>query len=191
MMRMIKPTPVQNMYKGFFEVCQQTALTMGLEGNLAVIASPYEGLAPDSTKDGVKTCRSIFFNDQNMNIGAYFAKQAAARTLSLVGDNTTTTLVFANSIVKNTKKGLFFKNYHYNSRVRQGMEEAQKDFLKLLKEVKSPCTGAKLRDVATISANNDKNIGKIVADAYKAVNNKGVVAVQEDKDSDTTTLKIS
>lgn len=173
---------IERMYEGFFEVCDKTALTMGLEGGLAVIET-YEGLTPTSTKDGVTTVKSFFYNDRCKNIGAFFAKQAAARTLVLVGDNTTTTLVFAADLVRNVQK--------FNSRVKKGMQIAKEDFEKQLKLLKKPTSGARLKAVASISANNDAKIGKLVYDAYKRVGKNGVVAVREDLNSSRTTLKVS
>jgi len=175
------------MYKGFFDSCSSVALSMGAEGKLAVITTN-EFSPPISTKDGVSISRAIFYKNKFKNIGAYFSKQAAAKTLAVVGDATTTTLVFAMALVKATRKK---KEYFFNSKVREGIQTAQKEVEEHLKSLSKSAGEEEIHAIAKISANGSERIAELVKEAYTAVGKDGSIGVQQNPDSSITTLKLS
>jgi chaperonin GroEL len=186
---------LNKMYAGFFETCDNVSKSMGAEGALGIIYPKGEFGAPQATKDGVSIGRSTFFDDDFKTIGSFYAKQATAKTLTRIGDATTTTLVFAKSLVKGTQKRkfpYFWKSeYFYNSKVREGFIAAQKEAEEKLKTIALPATEDKIYNVAKISANNDDEIASIVTNAYKAVGVEGVIDVQEDHDKTINTLTVT
>lgn len=191
------------LFEGFFQSCDAVAASMGAEGAFAIIAN--EMGAPTVTKDGVTISKSIFFNNDHKNLGAFFCKQASAKTLVQVGDATTTTLVLAKGIVENTWKqydsigGVVPVNvetnkhgeYHFNSKVREGIEIAQKEVEKQLKSISLPAETKDILNIARISANNDETIANLVLEAYEAVGASGTIDVQENYEDAKTFVKLS
>ena len=183
----------KKLFEGFFTVCNAAKQTLGAEGKLAVISAPMIGMPPIVTKDGVTVARNISFPDkeQAKNMGASLAKQVAARTLLKVGDNTTTALVFAQAIVENvqvpTYKPYFFKllkkqngyNYFFNKKVEKGMDIAFEEIVENIKKVRRETDDEAIKKIATISSNNNEEIGEILYQAYKIVGEDGVIDVQE------------
>ena len=162
---------IQNSNKlkeGFLETAQAVALTMGAEGKLAVMKEPVLGM-PIVTKDGISVAKKIFFEDEAMNMGAFLAKQAAAKTAAVSADTTTGTLVFASSLVKNCEK--------FNKKVERGIDIAHEEFNSLLREYSKPVDEDSVLKVARVSANNHSEIGDLVFEAYKATNGSGIISV--------------
>lgn len=172
----------RKLFEGFFTVCNAAKQTLGAEGKLAVISSPMIGLPPIVTKDGVTVARNISFKNEVMDMGASLAKQVAARTLLKVGDNTTTALVFAQAIVENTKtkKHIFAKDsYFFNKKMEKGIEIAFEEIKEKIEELSKPTTDEDIKKIATISSNNNEEIGDVLYRAYKIVGEEGVIDVQE------------
>jgi chaperonin GroEL len=165
----------KKLFEGFFTVCNAAKQTLGAEGKLAVISAPMLGMPPIVTKDGVTVARNISFPDkeQAKNMGASLAKQVAARTLLKVGDNTTTALVFAQAIVEETDE------YFFNKKIEKGMDIAFEEIVENIQKVRKETDDEAIKKIATISSNNNEEIGEILYQAYKIVGEDGVIDVQE------------
>lgn len=170
--------------EGFNAVCSAVAETLGAEGKYAILeaADPYS--APVITKDGISVARQIFFPEKFNNIGAFLAKQVATKTLQKSGDSTTTSLVLAQAFIKNANK-------YYNKAVERGLNIGYSEVLKKLNELSVKVDANTLKNIATISANNDEKIGQIIIDAYEAVGIEGLIDVVQDPDKVITELDVS
>lgn len=177
-------------FKGFFTACDAVSATIGPEGRLAIIQNDLGTAVP--TKDGVTVARSIFIKENEENIGVFFAKQAALKTLVVSGDSTSTTLVFAKSLIQNTlKRNWLKKEYYFNSRVKEGMEIGIKEVSNSIKSLSKKADSQDIHNIARISANNNSEIADIVTQAYEAVGENGVIDVRESQESSVTTVKIT
>jgi len=178
---MISINDNKKLFEGFFTVCDAVSQTMGAQGRLAIIENKILG-NPIITKDGISTAKEIFFENNFKNIGAHLAKQVAARTLVSAGDSTTSSLVFARALVNNSKKRKWLfgkKQYFFNKRVEQGMDLGYERFCELLTQVSRPVDDEAIRKIATVSSNNNTEIGDLVFKAYKAVGKGGIIDVQQ------------
>jgi len=174
----------KDLLEGFDIVCNAVKRTLGAEGKLAVLENTQMGV-PKVTKDGVSVARHIVENDPVKYQGVLLAKQAAIKTLVEIGDNTTTTLVLAQSLIKEIGD-------NFNKKMEFGIEEAHKDAQRYLNKFAKKTNKKTVRDIATVSANNDKNIGEIIARAYEESNNgEGIIdSVQSIKEK-SVSLKVS
>ena len=149
--------------------------TMGPKGRNVLIQEKFRTFL---TKDGVTVAKHVKLKDQIQNIGADLVKEVAQKTADEAGDGTTTATVLAYNLFKEGIK-------HITSgsdplQIKKGMELAQDTVLKKLKDIsKDVQNHSEIEDVATISANGDKEIGKMVAKAIKEVGNDGVITVEE------------
>lgn len=177
---------------GFNKACDAVTATAGAEGRLAVIVN--ELGVPTVTKDGVSVARSLFSADKEENIGMFFAKQAALKTLVSSGDSTTTTLIFAKALASNNylKKFPWSKKVKsFNSKVKEGIDLGLVEVNKHLKTVAKKAKEKDIYNIAKVSANNNEEIAAIVEEAFKAVGAQGVIDVQQNEDSVHTTVKVS
>lgn len=170
--------------EGFFLVCDGVKVTLGSEGGLGVLENEQLGF-PILTKDGISIARRIFSENKKVDMGAAIARQACARSLTLSGDSTTSTLVLAQAIVNATKKD---GDYFFNKKVEAGINEAYKDIVKNLNKLSKKVTSTSVKKIAKVSANGDKEISDIVFKAYEKVGQSGLIDVQE-VDSPFITLK--
>lgn len=186
----------ERLLKGFIETCTAVGKTMGAEGSLAIYESEIMSV-PIITKDGISVAKSIYYKDKHMSMGNFMAKQAALRTALEVGDSTSTSLVLAKSIVETAlaKKEFLFKLLYkkpiYNKKVEEGFEIALEEVKNRLKRLSKPTTDEDILKIATISANNNREIGEIILKAYKAVGSGGVVDFKENYDTTKTELQIT
>lgn len=188
---MISINDNKKLLEGFFTVCEAVSQTMGAQGKLAIMENEILG-NPRVTKDGISTAKKIFFDDSEKNIGGNLAKQIAAKTLVTAGDSTTTSLVFAKSLVENSKKQKWFKKeLFFNKRVEEGMDLAYIDFCKLLKTISKEVDDEIIQKIATVSSNNNPEIGDLVYKAYKSVGPNGIIDVQENHKSYFSTMESS
>ena len=127
---------------GFIAVCDAVSKTLSLEGRLALMENLNVNLPPNLTKDGYNVSQMIRFEDKFYNFGALQAISATARTLSLAGDNTTSTLVFARGFLQNIKR----KNF--NKSVERGIDLGVKEAVKLMKELSTPVSREILEKIA-------------------------------------------
>jgi chaperonin GroEL len=188
---MISINDNKRLLEGFFTVCEAVSQTMGAQGKLAIMENEILG-NPRVTKDGISTAKKIFFDHPEKNIGANLAKQIAAKTLVTAGDSTTTSLVFAKALVENSKKQKWFKKeLFFNKRVEEGMDLAYTDFCKLLISLSKDVDDEVIQKIATVSSNNNFEIGDLVYKAYKSVGANGIIDVQENHKSYFSTMESS
>src|SRR5271163_2313914 len=153
-------------------------VTLGPKGRNVVIDKSYG--APRITKDGVTVAKEIELEDKFENMGAQMVREVASKTHDLAGDGTTTATVLAASIIR---EGLKLVAAGMNPMdLRRGIDLAAaavvKDIERRAKKVQS---SEEIAQVGTISANGDKAVGKMIADAMKKVGNEGVITVEEAK----------
>ncbi len=158
-------------------------VTLGPKGRNVIIDKKFG--APHITKDGVTVAKEIELEDKFANMGAQMVKEVASRTNDDAGDGTTTATVLAQSII-----GVGLKNVTAGANpmdLKRGIDKAVAEVVKSLKAQSSEVGGdiSKIEQVATISANNDKNIGALIAEAMGKVNKEGVITVEEAKGTET------
>ena len=154
--------------------------TLGASGK-CVILEDSNG-APQITKDGVTVANSITLRDPLENIGATLIKQAAQRTVSDAGDGTTTATVLAKAILDQaTEHSLLDDQRAMRNGINSGVENVVKYLAKNSKKVK----GKKIDQVATISANNDKKLGKVIGEAFRLVDETGIVMMETNEQPET------
>ena len=158
-------------------------VTLGPKGRNVIIDKKFG--APQITKDGVTVAKEIELEDQFANMGAQMVKEVASKTNDDAGDGTTTATVLAQALI-----GVGIKNVTAGANpmdLKRGMDKAVavvvEELRKLSQEVGNDIS--KIEQVATISANNDNAIGKLIAEAMAKVNNEGVITVEEAKGTET------
>jgi len=169
---------------GITKLSNAVKSTLGPMGNTVLIESPQHTHGITVTKDGVTVAKSIQLLDPVENLAVQMMKEAADRTASEAGDGTTTAIVLTEAIVKAGIEKI--KPHDNKTEVLRKLVSISKDIIKNLKKRSIPLTEKMLYDVATISCNNDPEIGKIIADTYKAVGKNGIVTVEKSQNSDTT-----
>jgi chaperonin GroEL len=172
------------MKKGVDTLANAVKVTLGPKGRNVVIEKKFG--APSVTKDGVTVAKEIELEDPIENMGAQMVKEVASKTADLAGDGTTTATVLAQSIIA---EGLKMVAAGANPMdLKRGIDKAVSLVVESLK-AQSQTVGSdskKIQQVATISANNDETIGKLIAEAFIKVGKEGVITVEEAKGTDTT-----
>tara|TARA_Y100000592_G_scaffold99525_1_gene175893 strand:- start:9792 stop:11354 length:1563 start_codon:yes stop_codon:yes gene_type:complete len=158
--------------------------TLGASGK-CVILEDSNG-KPQITKDGVTVANSILLKHPLQNIGATLIKEAAQKTVRDAGDGTTTATVLAKSILDEYNTHSELDN---ERSIKDGIDSAVKNVLKYLNKKRKKVSGNRIDSVATISANNDKELGKIIAKAFKMVGNSGLV-IMETNDKPETEVEV-
>jgi len=159
--------------------------TLGPRGRNAVIDKSWGG--PTVTKDGVTVADEIELSDKAENLGAKLVKQAASKTSKVAGDGTTTATVLTEALFKEAYKNLTAGADAMA--LKRGMEAAAKAVVEKLTSLAKPVDISKINDIiniASISANNDREIGKIMAEAFQRVGKDGVITVEEGKSFETS-----
>ncbi len=154
--------------------------TLGASGK-CVILEDANG-QPQITKDGVTVANAITLQDSLENIGATLIKQAAQRTVSDAGDGTTTATVLAKAILDQANEHSLLDNARG---MKDGIESGVKKVIKYLEKKSRKVTGKKIDQVATISANNDKELGKVIGEAFRLVDETGVVMMETNEQPET------
>ncbi len=169
---------------GVEKLSQAVKVTLGPKGRNVLIDKKFG--APTVTKDGVSVAREIELEDPFENMGAQLLKEVATKTNDVAGDGTTTATVLAYSI---TKEGMKSVAAGINPMgIRRGIDKAVEDTIKELKKnARMIKDKEELAQVATISANNDRQIGDEIANAMERVGKDGVITVEESKTIETTT----
>jgi chaperonin GroEL len=172
---------------GVEKLAQAVVSTLGPKGRCAVLDKSWGG--PLITKDGVTVARDIELSDKNENLGAQLVKEAASKTNDRAGDGTTTATLLAWSIYKNSLRHLTV-GADQQAMIR-GMRQAADQVQAFLKKNAQLVTSNKeIKAVASIAANNDQEIGKILADAFQEVGNDGVITIEEGKSLKTETQTV-
>jgi chaperonin GroEL len=172
------------MKKGVDTLANAVKVTLGPKGRNVVIERKFG--APTVTKDGVTVAKEIELEDAIENMGAQMVKEVASKTADQAGDGTTTATVLAQAIIS---EGLKMVAAGANPMdLKRGIDKAVSLVVENLK-AQSQAVGndtKKIQQVATISANNDETIGKLIAEAFVKVGKEGVITVEEAKGTDTT-----
>ena len=168
---------------GITSISKTVKSTLGPLGKTVLLESPEHTSGMTITKDGVTVARSIFLDDPIENLAVQMMKGAADRTANSAGDGTTTAIVLTEAIVKAGQKILTKESNA--TEVIKHINSIVKTTVKSLKKNSKSVTESRLLDVACISANNDEEIGKIIADAYNKVGINGIVTVERSKSSET------
>src|SRR5258706_2889828 len=167
---------------GVQKLARAVKATLGPRGRNAVIDKGWG--APNVTKDGVTVAEEVELSDRYENIGAKLVKEAATKTSDTAGDGTTTATVLAEAIFREGYKNL--ASGADAMALARGIRKAVDAVVGSLKKQSKPVSGkADIENVATISANNDREVGKIMADAFDTVGKDGVIPVEEGKSLDT------
>lgn len=168
--------------KGVDTLADAVKVTLGPKGRNVVIRRVFA--SPHITKDGVTVAKEIELEDLVEDLGAQMVKEVASKTAIVAGDGTTTATVLAQAIVE---EGLKMVESGVNPMdLKRGIDKAVKLVVEHLEKQSTPVDGSEqICQVATISANNDKEIGKLIADAFQEVGKEGVITVQESKKSET------
>jgi len=155
--------------------------TLGPNGRNVVIAN---GGAPQSTKDGVTVAKSITLSDPTEELGVQLVKQAAIQTANKAGDGTTTSTLLAREMVKAGLKSV--ANGENAVRIKRDIDKAVKIVIEQLRNISEDISSEEqLEQIATISANNDEDTGKLIATAIDKVGMEGVVHIEESRTGDT------
>ncbi len=169
--------------RGVDALANAVKVTLGPKGRNVVIGKAFGG--PQITKDGVTVAREIELEDPLENMGAQMVKEVASKTNDLAGDGTTTATVLAQAIVKEGLKNVAAGANPLD--LKNGIDKAVKAVIIDLQS-QSQVVGNKLdkiRQVASISSNNDKSVGDLIAKAFDKVGKEGVITVEEAKGTDT------
>ncbi|GAG53285.1 unnamed protein product, partial [marine sediment metagenome] len=159
--------------------------TLGPRGRNAIIDKSWGG--PTVTKDGVTVAEEIELIDKNENLGAKLVREAASKTSKVAGDGTTTATVLTEAMFKEAYRNLAAGADAMA--LARGMHTAAKTVTDNLTRLAKPVDITKADDIiniAAVSANNDREIGKIMADAFQRVGKDGVITIEEGKSLDTT-----
>ncbi len=173
----------QQLLAGVEKLARAVKSTLGPRGRNAILDKSWGG--PTVTKDGVSVAEEIELRDKAQNMGAKLVKEAASKSSDDAGDGTTTATVLAEALFREGLKHVA-AGVDANQLVR-GMREAVDVASKEIRKLAKPVNGkADIQNIATISANNDAAIGKIMADAFDKVGKDGVITVEEGKTQETT-----
>ncbi|MGI9527580.1 MAG: chaperonin GroEL [Weeksellaceae bacterium] len=169
--------------KGVDRLADAVKVTLGPKGRNVVISKSFG--APHVTKDGVSVAKEIELEDPIENMGAQMVKEVASRTNDLAGDGTTTATVLAQAIVREGLKNVAAGANPMD--LKRGIDKAVESVVASLKEQSTEVgnNSDKIKQVASISANNDETIGELIAQAFSKVGKEGVITVEEAKGTDT------
>ena len=172
----------KSLLNGVDKLAGAVTATLGPSGRNVIIEQDM-GL-PSSTKDGVTVAKSIELKDKVENLGAQIVKQAAIKTAEQAGDGTTTSTLLAQAILN---EGIERMNAGSNAvDIKRGIEQAVEDITRFLEiESKEITDEEQLKQVATISANNDPEVGELISTAMDKVGRDGVVTIEESKTGET------
>ena len=169
--------------KGVDALCDAVKVTLGPKGRNVIIDRKFG--APHVTKDGVSVAKEIELKDTVENMGAQMVKEVASKTNDLAGDGTTTATILAQAIVRTGLKNVTAGANPMD--LKRGIDKAVAEVVAQIKKMSRKVGDSveKIEQVATISANNDNNIGKLIAEAMKQVKKEGVITIEEAKGTET------
>jgi len=172
----------QAILRGVNALADAVKITLGPKGRNAVIEKKFG--APIITKDGVTVAKEIELRDPLENMGAQMVREVASKTSDVAGDGTTTATVLAQAIFREGVKTVAAGASP--TALKRGIDKAVEVAVEEIKKLHKDVKGEMIAQVGTISANNDKQIGGIIAEAMKKVGKDGVITVEESKTMDTT-----
>jgi chaperonin GroEL len=169
--------------RGVDQLADAVKVTLGPKGRNVVIDKKFG--SPTVTKDGVTVAKEIELEDEIENMGAQMVKEVATKTSDLAGDGTTTATVLAQAVYREGLKSVTAGANPMS--LKRGIEKAVEAVVAELKKISVPTAGRKeIAQVGSISANNDKEIGNLIAEAMDKVGKDGVITVEEAKGLETT-----
>src|SRR5512147_3045477 len=169
--------------KGVNTLADAVKVTLGPRGRNVVLEKSWG--SPTVTKDGVTVAKEIELEDKFQNMGAQMVKEVASKTSDVAGDGTTTATVLAQAIYRQGAK--LVAAGHNPMEIKRGIDQAVETLVAELKKISKPIKDHKeIAQVGTISANNDKTIGDIIAQAMEKVGKEGVITVEEAKAMETS-----
>jgi chaperonin GroEL len=172
----------QALLRGVNHLADAVKVTLGPRGRNVILDKKFG--SPLITKDGVTVAKEIELNDSLENMGAQMVREVASRTSDVAGDGTTTATVLAQAIFREGVKNLAAGANPMG--LKRGIEQAVEAAVTELKNLSMPVKGEMISQVGSISANNDKTVGGLIAEAMKKVGKDGVITVEEAKSIDTT-----
>jgi chaperonin GroEL len=171
------------MLKGVSKLADAVAITMGPTGRNVIINKSFGG--PTVTKDGVTVAKEIELEDRFENMGAKLVNEVASKTSDIAGDGTTTATVLARAIFRDGTRNIAAGSNPMA--VRRGIEKAVDAAIEHLRSLAKPVSSKEeIAQVGSISANNDREIGDLLANAVEKVGKDGVITVEESKGTETT-----
>jgi chaperonin GroEL len=171
--------------KGVEKLAAAVKPTLGPRGRNAILDKSWG--SPTITKDGVTVAEEVELIDKNENLGAKLVREAASKTSKIAGDGTTTATVLTEALFKEAYKNLAAGAD--GMALNRGMQKAAKAVIDMLASMAKPITVTRPDDIihiASVSANNDAEIGKIMADVFQKVGKDGVITIEEGKGFETT-----
>src|SRR3979490_1820219 len=175
-------SPRQSILRGVNLLADAVKVTLGPKGRNAVIEKKFG--APIITKDGVTVAKEIELPDSLENMGAQMVREVAAQTSDVAGDGTTTATVLAQAIFREGVRTVAAGASPMS--LKRGIEKAVEACVAEIKKLSRDVKGDMIAQVGTISANTDKQVGNLIADAMKKVGKDGVITVEESKTMETT-----
>ena len=172
-------------FTGIDKLTQAVSSTLGASGK-CVILEDFMG-RPMITKDGVTVANSVNLRDPIENIGATLIKEAARKTVSEAGDGTTTATVLAHSLLKEANSKQTSESLR---KIKEDIQKACDSTIDYLENIVVPVEGDMIDQVATISSNNDKELGSIIGEAFKKVGKNGTVMMDADGKTGETTVEV-
>ena len=168
---------------GVDKLANAVKVTLGPRGRNVVIEKKFG--APTSTKDGVSVAKEVELEDSVENMGAQMVREVASKTSDVAGDGTTTATILAQAIVREGMKNVTAGASPME--IKRGIDAAVQVVVEGLKSQSKDLPGkTEIAQVASISANNDSEIGNLIADAMEKVGKDGVITVEEAKSTETT-----
>ena len=174
----------QEVFKGIEKLTKAVSSTLGASGKCVLLEDSFGN--PTITKDGVTVADSVILKNPIENLGCSLLKQAARKTVKEAGDGTTTATVLAHAILIEAYKLSSISN---SREIKEGINKATDKVIKYLESISLPVKNDMIDQIATISTNNDNKLGKIIADAFRSVDNTGVV-MMEQSESGKTELEV-
>lgn len=169
--------------KGVNTLANAVRVTLGVKGRNVIIANQYQ--APHITKDGVTVAKSIDLADEIENVGARIIKDVASNTAYIAGDGTTTATVLAQAIITH---GFKLVAAGINPmEIKKGIDKAVRAIVANLAKIAIPVENDfdKIQSIATISANNDAELGKLIADTYQKIGKDGIISIEPSQTMET------
>ncbi len=173
----------EKLKQGVDALANAVKVTLGPKGRNVVIGKKFG--SPHVTKDGVSVAKEIELKDPIEDMGAQMVKEVASKTADIAGDGTTTATVLAQAIISGGLKNVAAGANPMD--LKRGIDKAVADIVKNLKTISKEVgsDNDKIKQIASISANNDETIGTLIAEAMKVVGNDGVITVEEAKGTET------
>jgi len=173
---------------GVDKLANAVKVTLGPKGRNVILEKKFG--APTVTKDGVSVAKEIELDDPIENMGAQMVREVASKTSDVAGDGTTTATVLAQAIYREGLKNVTAGANPMD--LKRGIDLAVTKVIEYLKSVSKDVEGRnEIAQVGSISANNDKSIGELIADAMEKVGKDGVITVEESKSAETVRFPLS